>query len=63
LLDYYGNFEKNSQIAALIEQAEHSGSYTGYVLTDDALEDITAAGDPLSSIFQKSKNGEPHEPA
>ncbi|MDR2394679.1 MAG: hypothetical protein LBD93_11075 [Treponema sp.] len=63
LLDYYGNFEENSQIAACIEQAEQSGSYTEYIVTDDALEDITAAGDPASSILQKSKNREPHEPA
>jgi hypothetical protein len=49
LLDYYGNFERDSRIALLIQQVESGGSYTGSNLADDDLEDTAAAGSPSSS--------------
>jgi hypothetical protein len=63
LLDYYGNFERDSRIVLLIQQAESDGSCTGSNLTDDELEGIAGGGSPLSSAFPKDPvNREPHGP-
>jgi hypothetical protein len=59
LLDYYGNFERESRMVLLIQQAESGGSYTGSNLTADDLEGI--ADNPPSSAFPKDPvNRESH---
>ena len=54
----FQRFEKNPALQSVIDEADVRLS--GEELTDDALEALSAAGDPFTQLHDPHNKGEPH---